>query len=63
MKVELLCAASLAVGQSRKLLGVSKDKFDLESGTVSLVELIRVDGDIGGEQQRVAQLFRMFMID
>jgi len=37
--------------------------LNLESGGVSLVELNRVDVDIGGAQQRVAQLFMMFVIN
>ena len=63
MEVKFLRVTRLAIGQTCELLRIPKNKFDLEAGAVSLIELNRVKLYVSGEQQGVAQPLIMFVID
>ena len=51
VKIEFLGVARLAITETSKLFCVSKDKFNLKPGLVIDEDLLRVQVDIGAEQQ------------
>ena len=54
VKVEFAFRTSLAIAQTGKLFGITKEKLNLKTGFVIPVELQGIEVHIGAEEHRVA---------
>ncbi len=54
MEVQAFFASGLAIAESGKLFGISKEEFDLEPSFVILIDLRGTQFRIRGEQHRIS---------